>query len=207
MEKHAEQYIPVQQTGRSTEFSEERGFDNRNAAHQCFETAAAKMLTVNKWHEYAGPGSSKFCLTNNQGDELVGFAHEGFYFSIDLPTPGSDAGDGLEWVMIERIDDAGDAKTDEEFLAMTIRPVPNPKKDDPTIAHFYKDVSTNTFIVKRIGNKVSACVYGRNETPNNGDVDLHDKVRNTLIALTARIGLSGPQWKKLVKGLLDDGAV
>jgi hypothetical protein len=34
-------------------------------------------------------------------------------------------------------------------------------------------------------------------------VDLHDKVRNTTIALMARIGLSGPQWQKLVNGLID----
>jgi hypothetical protein len=50
---------------------------------------------------------------------------------------------------------------------------------------------------------VSAGAHGRNETPNNEEVDLHDKIRNTAIALMARVGLSGTQWQKLVNGLLD----
>ena len=44
----------------------------------------------------------------------------------------------------------------------------------------------------------------RNETPNNKDTNIYDTIRNTIIALTARAGLSGPQWKLLVKGLLND---
>jgi hypothetical protein len=57
--------------------------------------------------------------------------------------------------------------------------------------------------VKRTGKTVSAAVHGRNETPNNADVGLHDKIRNTIVALSARIGLAGPQWKKLVNGFLE----
>ena len=200
--KHAEQFIPDQEVGSKTDFFEERTFDSQGQAHAGFKRAAARLLTVGEWHNYAGAGSSRFCLTNNLGDEVTGFAAEGFLFNIDLPVPGSSAGDGLEWVMVERLDAKDDAKAPEEFIAMTVRPVPDPRTAEPEIAHFYKDVSTSTFIVKRVGQTVSAAVHGRNETPNNSDVNLHDKVRNTIVALTARVGMSGPQWKKLVKGLL-----
>ena len=200
--QNAEQTIPNQETGRATDFTSEREFDTRQAAHKCFQQAAARLLTVNQWQHYAGPGSSEFCLTNNEGREVDGFAKEGFLFNIGLPVPGSNAGDGLEWVMIERIEAMEDPKAEEEFISMTVRPVPDPHKTDTEIAHFYKDVSTNTFIVKRLGNKVIAGAHGRNETPNNENVDLHDKVRNTIVALTARIGLAGPQWKMLMSGLL-----
>jgi hypothetical protein len=201
--KHAEDTIPEQQTGRSTSFSEERLSATAQEAHENFKEAASKLLNVNDWHIYAGPGSSRFCLTNNLGEDVTGFAKEGFLINIDLPVPGSDAGDGLEWVMIEKIETAGNGRSAEEYLSMTARPVPNPRQPDAEIAHFYKDAATSTFIVKRTGKLVTAAVHGRNETPNNHDVDLHDKIRNTLVALSARIGLAGPQWKKLASGLLE----
>ena len=105
--------------------------------------------------------------------------------------------------MIEQITASGDSRSAEEYLSMTVRPIPNPLNANTEIAHFYKDVATSTFIVKRAGNSGSMTVYGRNETPNNKNVDLHDKIRNTLVALLARIGLAGPQWKKLARGLLN----
>lgn len=201
--KTALQQLPIQEVGRQTDFTHEKTYANLKDAHAAFKKAAERLLTVNNWHEYAGPGSAKFTLCNNQGDELFGFAAEGFFFSIDLPAPGPDAGDGLEWVIIERIVTEGDGRTAEEYLLMTVRPVPDPRKTKEEIAHFFKDVSTSTFIVRRDGLLLSAGAHGRNETPNNEDVDLHDKIRNTAIALMARIGLSGPQWKKLVKGIIE----
>jgi hypothetical protein len=207
--KTAQEQLPAQQTGRHTDFTHDRAYDDLKQAHHAYKRAAERLLSVNNWHEYAGAGSAKFTLTNNLGDEFSGFAADGFYFSIDLPAPGSDAGDGLEWVMIERVVTEGDAKTAEEYLLMTVRPVPDPRKADTAVAHFFEDVSTSTFVVRRDGLAVSAGAHGRNETPNNEDVDLHDKIRNTAIALMARVGLSGPQWKKLVSGLIeyneDDG--
>jgi hypothetical protein len=84
-----------------------------------------------------------------------------------------------------------------------LRPVADPRKAAAEIAHFYTDESTNTVIVRRDGLVVSAGAHGRNETPNNETVDLHDKIRNTAIALMARVGFSGGQWQKLVNGLIE----
>lgn len=201
--KTALEHLPVQETGRQTDFIHEQKFETLEAAHQAFQAAAGRMLSVNNWHEYTGAGSAKFTLCNNQGQELEVMAEEGFFFSIDLPAPGSDAGDGLEWVMVEKLVSEGGAHTAEEYILMTVRPVPDPRKAAAEIAHFYQDVSTSTFIVRRDGLVVSAGAHGRNETPNNENVDLYDKVRNTAIALMARVGLSGPQWQKLVNGLID----
>lgn len=199
----AQEQLPPQETGRQTDFTHEQKFESLDAAHRAFQAAAGRLLSVNNWHEYAGAGSAKFNLCNNQGEEVDVMAEEGFFFSINLPAPGSDAGDGLEWVMIEKLVSEGSAHTAEEYLLMTVRPVADPRKTDTEVAHFYKDVSTSTFMVRRDGFVVSAGAHGRNETPNNENVDLYDKVRNTAIALMARVGLSGPQWQKLVNGLID----
>lgn len=200
--KTALEQLPAQETGRQTDFTHEQKFEDLEAAHRAFQAAAGRLLSVNNWHEYSGAGSAKFTLCNNQGVVVEVMAEEGFFFSIDLPAPGSDAGDGLEWVMIEKLVSEGSAHTAEEYVLMTVRPVPDPRKADGEIAHFYKDVSTSTFVVRRDGLLVSAGAHGRNETPNNAEVDLHDKIRNTTIALMARVGLSGPQWQKLVNGLI-----
>ena len=200
--EHADGIIPPQQTGRGTDFRAERQLNSRTEAHGAFQAAAAKLLTVNQWHNYAGAGSAKFVLTDNQGGPASGTALEGFMISIDLPGPGPDAGDGLDWVIIERLESIDDASEEEEFVSMVVRPVPGPNERDGRIAHFYKEVSTSTFIARRVGNTVSAEVHGRNETPNNADVDLYDKIRNTAVALSARIGLASPQWQKLADGLI-----
>jgi hypothetical protein len=195
--------LPAQETGRQTDFTHEQKFTTLKDAHHAFQAAAGRLLSVNNWHEYSGAGSAKFMLCNNQGEEVEVMAEEGFFFSIELPAPGSDAGGGLEWVMIERLISEGGMQTAEEYVLMTVRPVADPRKPAAEVAHFFEEASTSTFIVRRDGLMLSAGVHGRNETPNNSDVDLHDKIRNTAIALLARIGFSGPQWQKLVNGLID----
>jgi hypothetical protein len=196
-------HLPQQETGSQTDFTHEKSFDDLESAHAAFMQVTERLLSVNNWHEYTGAASAKFTLCNNLGEELVGFAAEGFCFGIDLPGPGPDSGDGLEWVMVEKIVTEGSSETAEEYLTMTVRPVPDPRKTNAEIAHFYTDASTSTFIVRRYGKVVSAGVHGRNETPNNKDGDLYDKARNTIIGLIARVGLSGVQWQRLVNGLIE----
>src|SRR4051812_48130720 len=99
--EEASAQLPPQETGRQTNFTYERTYDDLKSAHKGFKQAAERLLTVNNWHEYTGTGSAKFTLTNNLGDELFGFAGQGHYISVDLPGPGPDAGSGLEWVIIE----------------------------------------------------------------------------------------------------------
>lgn len=201
--KTALEQLPQQHTGRQTDFTHEQKFDTLDATHKAFHVAAGRMLSVNNWHNYAGVGSAKSTLCNNQGQELEVMAEEGFFISIDLPGPGPDAGGGVEWVLVEKLASEGGAHTAEEYVLMTLRPVADPRKAAAEIAHFYTDESTNTVIVRRDGLVVSAGAHGRNETPNNEAVDLHDKIRNTAIALMARVGLSGGQWQKLVNGLIE----
>jgi len=196
--------IPAQQEGEHTDVIHFVDCETREKAHQLFLLAKSRLKDISNWHKISGPGSSKFSITDTQGKEDYKIAEKGDHFYINLPAPGSIAGDGLEWVRIESIEDMENAHAESEFIAMTVRPVANPRHPDKATAHFFSHKSTSTFIVERYLNHVSAAVHGRNEIPNNHDTNLYDTVRNTIIALTARAGLSGPQWKKLVVGLLDD---
>jgi hypothetical protein len=70
------------------------------------------------------------------------------------------------------------------------------------VAHFFTEEATSNFMVKRVGNKVSAEVHGRNEKPNTEAEKLVDKARNTAVATGAVTGFAKLQWKSLVNGLI-----
>jgi len=200
--KQASDNIPPQLLGEQTDVVESVSCTSIEDAHKLFLAAKDKLKDVSNWHQFSGPGSSKFTLSDSGGNPLYSIAEKGNLFYIDLPAPGSAAGKGLEWVRIEEIDENISPESESEYITMRVRPVANPLNPSGEVAHFYDHETTSTFIVERFGNQVSAAVHGRNETPNNRDTGIYDTVRNTIVALGARYGLSGPQWKALVKGLL-----
>ncbi|MDB5128977.1 hypothetical protein [Mucilaginibacter sp.] len=195
--------IPPQTKGEETDVIHFADCASEQEAHHLFLLAKDRLKDISQWHVLSGPHSAKFAITDTKGDEVYKIAEKGDHFYIDLPAPGPLAGDGMEWVRIEAMEEIEDANAESEYITMTVRPVANPRHPDKATAHFYSHNSTSTFIVERYKNHVSAAVHGRNETPNNKDTGLYDTVRNTIIALAAREGLSFPQWKSLVKGILD----
>jgi len=199
---NASDNIPQQYEGEHTDVIHFVDCESKEKAHELFQLAKSRLKDISNWHTFSGPGSSKFSITDARGNEDYKLAEKGDYFYINLPAPGSIAGDGLEWVRIEEIIDVEDAKAESEYITITVRPVANPRTNEGSIAHFFSHDSTSTFIIERYLNHVSAAVHGRNEVANNTDVNIYDYVRNTVVALSARAGLSGPQWKKLVVGLL-----
>jgi hypothetical protein len=195
--------IPPQTEGNETDFIHFADRASVQEAHNLFLLAKDRLKDISQWHTFSGPHSAKFTITDSAGNPAYKIAEKGDLFSIDLPAPGPHAGDGKEWVRIESIEEMEDAEAESEYITMTVRPVASPMHPDQSTAHFYGHRSTNTFIVERYLNHISAAAHGRNETPNNKDTGLYDTVRNTIVALASRKGLSGLQWKSLVVGLLD----
>lgn len=200
--KDVSEIIPEQTEGNQSDVIEFVDLPARQQAHNLFLLAKDRLKDISNWHTICGHGSTKFTLTDTQGNPLYRMAEKGDLFYIDLPSPGTLAGDGLDWVRIENLEEFSDPNGETEYIVITARPVANPKHSKEEIAHFFSHKSTNTFIVERYLNHVSAAVHGRNETTNTDNTGIYDTVRNTIVALTARTGLSGPQWKTLVKGLL-----
>lgn len=198
----ADANIPQQTEGQYSDAIHFIDSPTQQLAHNLFLLAKNKLKDISQWHKYSGVLSSKFAVTDAQGNEVYKLAAVGDLFSIDLPGPGPLAGGGFEWVRIEAMDEVIDEQGDSEYITMTVTPVANPKHPDKSIAHFFDHHSTNTFIIERHLNRVTAASHGRNEKPNNTDTNIFDTVRNTLVALSAREGLSLPQWKSLMKGLL-----
>jgi len=192
--------IPAQYVGTSMDALEERIASSIEEAKTYFKTASAKLLAVNKWGDYAG--MSAFQLIDVHGVKAERDAQEGDFIRIDIPGPGSQAGKGYDWVMIKEVRNI--SERDNEILALTVRPCAHPLKQDGDTAHFLKDAATSTFVIKRDGFRVTAEEHGRNEVPNTAAGTLFDKSRNFMVGMAAKLGLSYPQWKSLVKGLLKD---
>jgi hypothetical protein len=192
--------IPVQQEGGKTDVTESVTLDSDTDAKQFFQIACQRLMNVNKWHEICESEATKFTLIDNDGNAVVRDVQEGDYFKINIPGPGSSAGNGFDWVRVEQVFFKED--TEEDVFFIRVRPCAPPLKNDHQVAHFFKEQATSTFLVRRKHNSISAEVHGRNEKPNIDTDQVKDKVRNALVGTASLLGFSFPQWKMLVKGIV-----
>lgn len=172
-------------------------------AKQLFEVAKNRLLQVNQWDKICGKASAVFKLTDQKGEEIERCPKIGDHFKINIPAPGIKAGEGFDWVRVEAIEEDNDVINDSEYLVIRVRPSENPLGPNDEVAHFFSDKATSNFTILREKNVVTAAVLGRNEIANtSGVTSLLDKLRNAIIGTGAVGGLSDPQWKSLVNGLL-----
>lgn len=183
--------VPEQREGRSIDVEESVALNSQEEATALFEIVAARLLDVNKWSEIAGTISADFKLVDSSRIEMEGAAKEGDLIRIDIPGPGPKAGDGYDWVEIEKID-VVDSGADRS-VSMRVR---------PTIAHFYSPESTSTFTVTLQDKTVTAGIYDRNTKPNTSADNLQDKLRDSAVGAAAVTAFSKLQWKNLAVGLL-----
>ena len=195
--------VPPQETGGKTSAEAHRDCLSREGAREVYLEAKKRLLDINRWNEYAGVASATFQLTDLLGNEIARSPEMGDLIRISIPGPGSVAGDGYDWVEIETYIETIDAIRDIDLFAFRVRPTHKPGSAAEVPAHFYTEDATSTFLVQRAGNKVTAAEKGRNEVPNTGAETIRDKVRNTLVGAGASLGLSIPQWKALMEGILE----
>lgn len=195
-----EEHIPDQQTGAQSNTVSEQNFETEAEARTFFETVRQRFLQIGRWHEWAGAGTAEFFLTDAVGNVVEREPLAGDYFKIDIPGPGSQTGDGFDWVRIEAVEEDHNAGTD--CVLIQVRPASNPQNTHSDVAHFFSEEATSNFVIKRDGNTVSAGVHGRNEKPNVAADTVVDKLRNSAVATGAVAAFSKLQWKALVNGLV-----
>lgn len=194
-------HVPAQEIGSKMDAVEEITLDSESEAIHFFKIVKDRLLDVNRWAEFAGAASSDFYLTDANGVMVHRKATDGDRIKIDIPGPGTKTGNGFDWVTIEEI--KSEIIGDAEVLSITARPSDNPLNSSTDTAHFLNDKATSTFQVKRVGKIIFAEEHGRNEVPNTETDHPLDNVRNTFVGWGAKIGFSYPQWKALVRGLLN----
>lgn len=199
----SEHGVPEQYKGKKLDVDNEVRLSSMEEAQQVFHVAAGRLLDVNEWAEICGPASADFALTDERGNPVHRDPVPGDFFRIDVPGPGPASGDGYDWVRIEYLEDLRNPGASEESITMRVRPAPSPQNPSHDTAHFFSPEATSSFRVIRNGNVVRAEVHGRNEVPNTTVDTNADKIRNAVVGTGAIAGLSTPQWKSLVNGLLE----
>lgn len=199
MEKEA---IPTQRKGAHFDVRQTRNMEEREDAKVQYERAKTRLLDVTRWGDFSHEAADTFVLTDALGNVVQRPAQQGDHIKVHLPGPRSASGDGADWVVIEKIVEQRNKLLDEIFTGMAVRPCPNPHLNSKIVAHFYDDRSTNTFLVCRHKIQLICSIHGRNELVNT-DTNWLDYLRNLLIALPAKAGLSNPHWLQLAKGLID----
>lgn len=192
--------VPAQLEGTAMNAVEKLAMRSAAEAGQFFEIVKARLLNVNGWKEISGSTLSDFVLCNGKGEPVQRELRMGDHIRIDIPGPGPQSGNGHDWVKVVQLTAVLNQET--EILSITVRPAKNPLKEAEDIAHFLDAQATSTFQVRRLGSILYAEEHGRNELPNTATGNTIDKVRNTVVGWGAKLGLSYPQWKALVKGLL-----
>ena len=170
-------------------------------AKKVYETARERLLNPGCWQKLSGSASATFEVISVDNVSLKE-VRENDYLRIDIPGPGAAEGDGFDWVKVETIEEDKVQNADRS-IALKLRASPNPNSDKTSAAHFFKEDATSSFIITLKSDTITVSYYGRNEVPNVKNVSIIDKVRNTLVAIGAAIGLSEIQWNSLVKGFLE----
>lgn len=199
---NAARMIPQQVKGASTDTVSKIKLDTVDEALWDFEIIKDRLLDVSHWHELSGDILAKFQLMDANGNKLYRRAREGDYLRINIPGPVNKSGEGYDWVRIEQIEFTDDESESYEYVAMKVRPCESPLNHEHATAHFFKNIATSTFMVKRKYNVISAEVHGRNEEPNTDAISTSNKIRNFFVGIGAILGFSKVQWKSLVDGLV-----
>jgi hypothetical protein len=192
--------IPENKEGKEITAEASVTFKDAAEAKAFYKIASERLLDINNWGKRAGSLSADFQLTDEQGNEANRLARKGDYFRVDIPGPGSSAGEGYDWVVAEDIKEVNEKNTDS--LAIKVRPASNPQTDNKNIAHFYSEKSTSTFVITRENNKVTASIYDRDIQSNTDTGEGIDKVRNAVTGLGAKHTFSKLQWKALAEALV-----
>jgi hypothetical protein len=196
MKRAADEQVPEQHTGIQTNTESEIEFEGEEESRKFYAQARERLLRIKGWHELAGKATADFTLTDEQGYEVDRYPKEGDHFRISIPAPGTDTGEGDDWVQVQSVVE------DENCISITVRPATNPLNEKRDVAHFFSEEATSTFLVKREGNKVIAGIYGRNEKPNLKTEKLKDTIRNAAVASGAITGFAKIQWKSLANGIV-----
>lgn len=197
--------LPDQIEGRSLHAQCSYQYPDIDTAKMAYLKARQRLLDVNNWEHYIDGITAEFRLADTQGSLVDGTAKKGLMIRIDIPGPGTVAGEGYDWVTIEEVEEG--SKQELDFLAFRVKPADNPKSENTpeseNIAHFYSSDSTGTFVLYRAGLEVTCSVYDRNLKANTAEnSQVVDAVRNSIIGTSAAMGISGIQWQNLVDAMV-----
>lgn len=193
--------VPKKNKGKSVDLEQTVTAASIPQAIAIYTKAVQRLQQPGCWQKLTGTPGASFTVIERNNKVTGERVKKDDWIRVDIPAPGSSAGDGHDWVKVEKIEDDVDSKADASF-GLTVKVTSNPDKPNDGVAHFFAKGASSSFIIRRKGRRVTASYHGRNETPNTENSAITDKIRNTIVALGALAGISEFQWNALLKGLL-----
>ncbi len=182
------------------DITESRNFSTEEEVVKAFHNARNRLGSINQWQQFAGTTSASFELFDSLGHQVTRFPKVNDHVRIDIPGPGSVVGSGYDWVKITQFED----RPEDYYTLITLQPSVPPAnlgtRDE--VAHFFKPTASTNIEIKVENLALHVNYFGRNEETNNTSELFVENLRNSIIGFGAKLGLSYPQWKKLVEGLL-----
>jgi len=191
--------IPMQLEGKKHDTASMRCLNSLSEAENFYQILVRRLMEVNNWHQLMKNSGASFILCDENGKKIDRYPAINDYIKIDISGPGNIIGKGYDWVQVIEIQ-----QNDSEFpfSAITVSPISNPTTSKGDTAHFFESKASSTFMVRRIGTCVIAEIHGRNEENNTSSGSFLDRVRNTIIAIGAKVGIGKVQWKFLTQALV-----
>lgn len=189
--------IPDHQSGRVVDAESFIELRSEKVATVFYEVVRNRLQHVNSWSIIANGSSARFQLVNKEGIEVYRKAQEGDYLKMEVSSPSDNAGNRFGWFRIEAVDNFANNNGLESF-GFRIRPAFSPSYGK-NFSHS-PDELTNTFIVSRVGNRVTASIFQRGGDTSRGLTSPVNGDQNGGIAMTR---LSYVEWKNLTDGLIN----
>lgn len=194
--------VPGQHSGKQMDLKASRSFKSAEKTLDLYHTVRHRLLHPDSWDEITRVPGTEFKLVDSSGRQLQRGLREGDYLRINIPGPGSPSGEGYDWVQVDNVTEEASGK--EAMISVTLRPAPNPKNDDPEVAHFFTGLASSTLSAEARNREVITRYSGRNEHINEKNENLSDKIRNIIVGMLAKAGASKVQWQQLIERLLEE---
>ncbi|WP_162087041.1 hypothetical protein [Chryseobacterium aquaeductus] len=161
-----------------------------------FQLLSRKLLEVNNWKTNAGRNPTQFYLFNRENDKSA-VAQLNDLIKIKMPAPKNNIGNGFDWVAVSKIQTID--QTQMIVFLLEMKPHSCAESAKGTIAHFYTEKASNTFILAKKDNTIQFSIHGRNEKPNVNKTEVISSVRNLFVASGGIFGGSKIQWEDFTK--------
>ena len=194
--------VPPQFTGQEIEVEARQVLRTEADAENLYNVAKKKLLDVNSWNKVAGVITAQFQIIDEKGKEVRREVKKGDFLRVDIPGPGSNEGDGYDWVFVEELNEISDGPV--QSVGFRVRPDKNPFGEKNETAHFYSKEATSSFIITRENAQIFSWIIDRNLLPNTESDSLVDKVRDVAVGIGAIAKFSKVQWQGLADGLISN---
>jgi hypothetical protein len=185
------------QTGPETDIVRHRNFETFEQAEQLYLSALQRLVNVNGWNALTGAASDQYQLLNLSARPKTAFAEEGDFVRVKLADAKPDDDD--EVLRIDRV--ITKLLGHNRSVSLVTKAV-RIKRFPDSIQYVTGSNTTYTFVLQLDNNIVSAGIYVKDESAEQDNSGLYDKLTHALKELFAWTPPFKTQWHALIEALL-----